>query len=227
MLELAHAATKWKGLETKLAFGVWLYLLLKIIFGNSFVFKRLIQGAEAQDAEDPGCQDAEDPSYGRYAIFRWSISNVVKAIFRLCIAGAFTKFAIFENRILFEMSCNLNEKKDYEFPFLFTVFIYTIEWQSALCAAGRQTSSHEANIHWGGLWAAGGKQALRRLLEQKLCVGSVGCWRNQKCLYNNVWQCIADAFTIFAIFENRIFWNELQLSAKKDYEFPFFLRFYI
>ena len=111
MLELAHAATKWKGLETKLAFGVWLYLLLKIIFGNSFVFKRLIQGAEAQDAEDPGCQDAEDPSYGRYAIFRWSISNVVKAIFRLCIAGAFTKFAIFENRI-FLKRCAAEWKKE-------------------------------------------------------------------------------------------------------------------
>ena len=69
MLELAHAATKWKGLETKLAFGVWLYLLLKIIFGHSFVFKRLIQDAEAQDAEDPNAKDAEDPS-GREETYR-------------------------------------------------------------------------------------------------------------------------------------------------------------
>ena len=75
--------------------------------------------------------------------------------------------------------CSWVKKRITDFRF-FTVFIYTIEWQSALCAAGRQTSSHEANIHWGSLWAAGGKQALRRLLEQKLCVGSVGRWRNQK-----------------------------------------------
>ena len=62
----------------------------------------------------------------------------------------------------------LNEQNtDFRF---FTVFIYTIEGQSALCAAGRQTSSDEAHNHWGVCGQLGEKQALGRLLVQRLSV---------------------------------------------------------
>ena len=111
------------------------------------------------------------------------IWNVVKSIFRLCIAGAFTKFAIFENLIFFWNDVQLSEKRITDFRF-FTVFIYTIEWQSALCAAGRQTSSDEAkNLRGlcGGSW---GENKPGRGCWGKASVGSVGCWRNLKWPYN-------------------------------------------
>ena len=44
----------------------------------------------------------------------------------LCIVGAFTKFAIFENRIFFKTRRSQVKKKSTDFVF-FTVLIYTIE----------------------------------------------------------------------------------------------------
>ena len=41
------------------------------------------------------------------------------------------------------------------------------------------------------------------------------------------WLCIADAFIKFAIFQNLIFLNEVQLSEKKNHWFPFFHGLYI
>ena len=59
----------------------------------------------------------------------WSAGGLWKVLATmswLCIAGAFTKFAIFENRIFFWNEVQLSEKRITDYCF-FMVFIYTIE----------------------------------------------------------------------------------------------------
>ena len=81
---------------------------------------------------------------------------------------------------------------------------------------------------WGLCWMMGAKQALT---GQRLCVGSVGCWWAAgglwKVLATISWLCIAGAFTKFAIFENRIFFQTSRSQVKfVSTDFVFFSRFW-
>ena len=137
--------------------------------------------------------------------------------------GAFTKVAIFETRIFFETRCSWVKKRITDFRFLLRFYIFPLTDKVLCVLLGGRTSSDEAKTLWGLCWLLEGKQALRRLLGQKLCVGSVGCWRNLEWPYNDVWPCIAGAFTNFAIFENRnLFETSCSWVKKRLTNFRFF-----
>ena len=73
------------------------------------------------------------------------ISNYLTTVFWLCIAGAFAKFAIFENRFFFLTRLQLrSEKNNNRFPF-FSRFLYIPLNNKVLCGLleeGGTSSAH-------------------------------------------------------------------------------------
>ena len=108
-----------------------------------------------------------------------------------------------ENCICFETRCSWVKRIT---DFRFSRFLYIPLNNKVLCVLLR------------------GEQALMR---QRLCGGSVGCWMFcvggiWNVLETIFWLCIAGACAKFAIFENRIFWNDVQLSEQKITDFCVF-----
>ena len=136
--------------------------------------------------------------------------------------GALTKFAIFETHIFFETRCSWVKKRITDFRFFLRFYIFPLT-NKVLCVL------------------LGGEQALAR---QRLCGGSVGCWGGNKpwrgCWgKGSVWKGSEMSSKTFSGFVLRtrllilqcsktaFVWNELRLSEKKNYQFPFVHCFYI
>ena len=135
-------------------------------------------------------------------------------IFWLCIAGAFTKFAIFENRIF----CKTRRSQvnflltDFVFFMVFIyIYIYIYHWirKCAVWATHPPTRppTHHPPTHPPSHpptypWATGGK---RNSDETNALCGFCGLLVDSEMFHTIFCYIITGAFTKFAIFENRIF----------------------